>query len=161
MVEYGDIMNEKNNPNASQRQQEVDWSDWNGSSVQPEDFKSQPVGINPHHGGQHVTKEDLRKDGEKIIAGAKAITAATKGIRQPTDEELFGHLVRPKQELEQMEKDWNNFFNDTLQEARKPIDEKIKKQLPVKLEEAWESGRSFNDIIGEEEARKRGQYVGK
>ena len=146
----------KNNPNASQREMEVDWSDWNGSSAQPEDPLSQPVGINPHHGGEHVTKEDLRKEGEKIIAGAKMGPG-----RQPTNEELFGHLVRPKEDLEKMEDDWNNFFNNGFEEVKKPVDERVREQLPPQLDEAWESGKSFNDIIGEEEARKRGKYVGR
>lgn len=145
-----------NDPNASKRQMEVDWSDWSGSSAAPEAAQSAPVERDCHKGGEHITKEDLRKDGEKIIAGAR-----TGSGRQPTNDELFGHLVKPADDLEKMEKDWDNFFNDSMEEARKPVDEIVKSQLPQQLEEAWESGKSFNDIIGEEEARKRGKFVGR
>lgn len=146
-----------NNPNASKREQEVDWSDWNGSSAAPEAAQSQHVETNCHKGGEHITKEDLRKDGEKIIAGAKMGDG-----RQPTDQELFGHLVQEEGALEEMEKNWDNFFNNTLGDMQKPVDEIVKAQLPPELQdEAWESGKSFNDIIGEEEARKRGKYVGR
>ena len=144
-----------NDPNASKRQMDVDWSDWNGSSVAPEDPLSQPVERDCHKGGESITKEDLRKDGEKIIAGA------IRGPgRQPTNQELFGHLVKPIEDLEKMEADWNNFLNTSINDARKPVDDIVKSQLPPQLEEAWTSGKSFNDIIGEEEARKRGKYVG-
>ena len=146
-----------NNPNATKRQMDVSWDDWDGSSAAPEDPRSQPVGINPHHGGEHVTKSQLQAEGEKIIAGAH-----TGSGRQPTNEELFGHLVKPKEDLEKMESDWDNFFNNIHEEAQKPVDETVKKHLPPALqEEAWESGKSFNDIIGEEEARKRGKHVGR
>lgn len=145
-----------NDPNATKRELEVDWSDWNGSSAAPEAAQSRPVERDCHKGGEHITKEDLRKDGEKIIAGAH-----TGGGRQPTNEELFGHLAKPAEDLAKMEADWNNFFNDSLSEVQKPVDEIVKSQLPPQLEEAWESGKSFNDMIGEEEARKRGKFVGR
>jgi hypothetical protein len=146
-----------NDPNATKRQTEVDWSDWNGSSVAPEDELSQPVERDCHKGGEHITKEDLRKDGEKIIAGARMGDG-----RQPTNEELFGHLVRPKEDLEKMEDDWNNFFNNSLEGARKPVDDVVKAQLPPQLqEEAWPSGTSFNDMLDEEEVKNRGKFVGR
>ena len=144
-----------NDPNASKREMDVDWGDWNGSSAAPEDPQSQPVERDCHKGGENITKEDLRKDGEKIIAGAR-----TGSGRQPTNDELFGHLVRPAEDLEKMEADWNNFFSKNFEEVQKPVDETVKAQLPPQLqEEAWESGKSFNDIIGEEAARERGKKV--
>ena len=64
-----------------------------------------------------------------------------------------------------MEKDWENFFDNVsaaAKEACDNTDENVKKTLPPELqEEAWESGKSFNDIIGEEEAHERGKYVGR
>jgi len=151
-----------NNPNATKREMEVSWDDWNGKVEKLEHHLSRPVERDCHKGGENVTKEDLRKEGEKIIEGARAITEKTKNIRQPTDQELFGHLVKTQEELDEMEKAWENFFNDTLNEAREDIDEKVKKELPPELqEEAWPSGTSFNDMLSDEEKEERGRYVGR
>ena len=149
-------MSNKNNPNASQRQMDVDWSNWSGKCDNIEHSLSQPVERDCHKGGEHVTKDELRKEAEKIIQSARQGPLA-----QATDEQLFGHLVKSNEELEQMEKDWENFFNDTLGEARKPVDEKVAKELPPELlEEAWPSGTSFNDMLSAEEVEKRGKYIG-
>ena len=145
----------KNNPNATQRQMDVDWSDWNGSSAAPEAPQSAPVERDCHKGGEHITKEDLRKDGEKIIAGA-----FTGAGRQPTNEELFAHLVRPAEDLEKMEKDWENFFNQSFEEVQKPVDDIVKSQLPPELQKEW-TGGSYNDLLSEEEVEERGKYVGR
>lgn len=146
----------KNNPNASKRECDISWDDWNGKSIQPEALQSMPVGINPHHGGEHVTKAELRAEGEKIIEGAKRA-----GFKQATNEELFGHLIKSKEEINKMEKDWENFFNDTMQEARKNVDNRVKRVLPPELQEQEWHGGSYNDMLSEEEVKERDKYVGK
>ena len=150
-------MSNKNNPNATKRQMEVDWSDWedtrdwSGKAAEPESELSKPVEYNCHKGGEKVTKEELRKEAEKIIEGAR-----NNGFRQATDEELFGHLVVSEEEMEKAEKDWENLIKDTLNAARQPIDDKNKNGL----DEAWESGKSFNELLDEEEVKKRDMFVG-
>ena len=57
--------------------------------------------------------------------------------RQPTDQEMFGHLVTPPEKAEQMEKAWGNTMNNWMAEVTKPLNARFKS----KEEEAayWDS----------------------
>jgi hypothetical protein len=45
---------------------------------------------------------------------------------QPTDEQLFGHLVVDPKKAEELEKNWGNTMNNWLAEATKPISSRFK-----------------------------------
>lgn len=48
-----------------------------------------------------------------------------KTLKQPTDQEMFGHLVANEQELAKQDTQWNNSINNWLVEATKPISQKF------------------------------------
>jgi len=75
---------------------------------------------------------------------------------QPSDKELFGHLVVSEEELQKREDHWNNTFNRHLSGINKPIDELNKND---KLDFNWEDGKSFNDYLSEKEVDKRNKSI--
>lgn len=57
--------------------------------------------------------------------------------RQPTDEELFGHLVADEETVKKSEENWHNSINNWLHEANKPINSRFK--TPEEEQEYWDS----------------------
>lgn len=98
---------------------ELDWSELykTGKSLEPEHPVSRPVKAG-QTGKEHVDEvgKDLIKS---ILDGFKE-----DGVRQPTDQELFGHLVKTEEEIEDMKaaakKKWDNALKayDDWQPAR-------------------------------------------
>jgi hypothetical protein len=80
--------------------------------------------------------------GEDALANQLSSVMAGKnmlGIKpppQPTNEQMFGHLVPSEEQLQKAEHDWNNRFN-WLQEAMKPISSRFK--TPEEEEAYWRS----------------------
>ena len=82
-----------------------------------------------------------------------------KQMRQPTNAEMEAAaqqmgLVKSEEELAQLQKDWENRLNDFHSEANKPVESQLSK-----TDEAWASGKSFNDTLSEEERTNRNKFV--
>lgn len=58
--------------------------------------------------------------------------------KQPTDQEMFGHLIPSEEQIQKAEDKWNNTFN-WLQEAQKPISARF--NSPEEEEQYWNSIR--------------------
>lgn len=95
-------------------------------------------------GGEKVTKEELRKEALDIVRQAH-----TGPGRQPTDEEMFGHLVATEEQIKKAEDDWNNTFNKHFDALSKPVDDQNSKET-----QDWGSRGSVLDELSEEERVK-------
>lgn len=99
--------------------------------------------------GADVAKEALTTGHLPVLAGSH---------QQPTDQEMFGHLVRSEQEIEAMEKAWEQRFEKGFDKLKAPIDHLNKS--PV-AEKEWVAGKSFNSMLTEEERAERNMHIGK
>ncbi len=70
---------------------------------------------------------------------------------QATDEELFGHLVKTKEQIEKAEIEYEDKLNKWYTEANKNVDNQ---------EIEWASGKSFNESLTEQERLKRNMHLG-
>jgi hypothetical protein len=117
-------------------------------------------GIKP--AGQEVSSRFEKTDGKtgadvaKTALATGALPELNKSQRQPTNEELFGHLVVSEEQVKKAEENWNNTFNNHFDLLKKPIENQRSKE---NLE--WGKGKSFNSTLTEEERRARASYVGK
>jgi hypothetical protein len=84
---------------------------------------------------------------------AKAIVKDTP--KQPTNEELFGHLVVPEEKLQKAEEEWQNKIGDFYKEAAKPLEKQDSRE---NLD--WGNGGSFNDSLTPEELAERNKHIG-
>ena len=84
---------------------------------------------------------------------AKAIVRDTP--KQPTDEQMFGHLAVSEDQVQKAEQDWNGFFNKFYEDGVEPLE---KQDSTENL--GWGNGKSFNDSIEEEELQKRNMHIG-
>jgi hypothetical protein len=65
--------------------------------------------------------------------------------RQPTDQELFGHLVPSEAAVEAAERDWGGRINNWMAEATKPLNSRFKSP---EEEQAYWDNISVNDRGG-------------
>lgn len=117
------------------------WNDWtdlmNGNVGEPEDYRSRPVEsrgpLNKMERPEMPSDADIRA---AVLNGAPA---------QPTDEQLFGHLVVTEEVAKAAEKKWENTFNSFYDEVKKPVET----QSPNK---GWGNrGPIWNETLTEEE----------
>lgn len=91
---------------------------------------------------EKLNKQRQIESAENAMANQLANMMAGKAMlgnvpRQPTNDELFGHLV-PKEEVVKAAEDrWNNLHSDWLKEASKPIASKF--NSPEEEEQYWAS----------------------
>lgn len=80
-------------------------------------------GVDPLNKAEKILKDGEVPEKPTNEEIAKTIMYGTDkpGIRQATDEELFGHLVVSEEQVEKAQKDWDNTFNGFYEEANKPI----------------------------------------
>ena len=120
---------------------ELDWSDlMKGKVGEPEHPLSKPVKTGTILAKGEIprkpTDEEVRK---AIMEGAP---------KQPTDEQLFGHLVVSEEQVKQAETKWNNCFNDFYKSVKQPVESQDNK--------SWGSrGPIENETLTEEEERIR------
>lgn len=76
-------------------------------------------------------------------------------IGQPTDEQMFGHLVTTEEQLHKAKEDWDNKLNGFYEAAQSPIIPKEEEQLE------WGDGASFNESLSDEERLKRNMFTSK
>lgn len=103
-----------------------------------------------------IERKKIDPNGEEAKAifdkFAKAIINDTP--RQPTDEQMFGHLVVSEEQVQKAEQAWNGVFNKFYDSSAEPLE---KQDSIDNLE--WGNGKSFNDSIEEEELQKRNMHV--
>lgn len=97
---------------------ELDWSDLykNGHVSKPADDGR------PLLKGRN-NQETLENQFNSMMCDLKA-GFKENGVRQATDEELFGHLVVTEEMAKQAENEWENRYTKTMNDLNKPIDNK-------------------------------------
>lgn len=118
------------------------WIDWDKTPlIEPEHPLSRPLGREP---GPILKKGEIpRKPSDEEIKKAILDNAP----KQPSNEQLFGHLVVTEEQAVQAEKDWNNKFNDFFDLLKKPVENQG-------LNKSWGSrGPISKEIMTEEERR--------
>jgi|SRR5688500_7819581 len=65
---------------------------------------------------------------------------------QPTNEQMFGHLVPSEEQVRKAEHEWENKISGFYEEATKPIEPQV--------ETEWGNCKSFKDTLTEEELKK-------
>ena len=114
------------------RKMDVDWSDWDGKCKMP-----------PAHPLSKPLSKSV-KNGADAINSTFADMAASiirDAPKQPTDEQMFGHLVVSESMAKAAEEKWNSTF-DTLS-FKGPVDHLNKS--PIDGE--WGVGKSFNQLL--------------
>jgi hypothetical protein len=100
-------------------------------------------------------KVDPNSEEAKKLFEALAKAIVSGAPKQPTNEELFGHLVVSEESLQKAEDDWNNKINDFYTEAAKPLEKQDSRE---NLD--WGNGKSFNDSLSPEELEERKNHIG-
>lgn len=108
--------------------------------------KSKPVNVP----GEIPKKPSNEEIAEFILKGKDVNGGSPLG--QPTDEQLFGHLVTTEEQLQKAEEDWDNKLNNFYKAAQSPIVPKEEEKLE------WGDGASFNESLTEEERLKRNMF---
>lgn len=101
--------------------------------------------------GEIPRKPSDEEISEFILKGVDVNGSSPLG--QPTDEQMFGHLVPAEEELQKAANEWDNKIDGFYKAAQTPIIPKEKEQLE------WGDGASFNDSISEEERLKRNMHA--
>lgn len=141
---------------------ELDWGELLNKSK--EEYKHEPTalwtaqacgrkegGVDPLNKAEKRIKEGEvpRKPSNEEIAKAVLHNAP----KQPTDEELFGHLVVSEEMAKKAEENWNTKMNSAFEAMKAPI---IKKE---DKDHEWATGKSFNESLTREELEKRNMYI--
>ncbi len=102
-------------------------------------------------------KPRIKQNEEPYRPTDEEITSAVmyNAPKQPTDEQLFGHLVVSEEQLKKAEDDWHNTLQNFYSAANAPVLKKNDNE-----EEEWASGKSFNSTLTEEERLERNMYKG-
>jgi hypothetical protein len=99
--------------------------------------------------------EKRNKDGEEPYrpSNEEIAAAVMHGAQsQPTDEQMFGHLVVTEEMAKKSKEDWEGSMNKSLTHPR------ITKEEDEETE--WGSGQSFNSTLTEAERLKRNMHTG-
>ena len=108
------------------------------------------------HGHVERPEHPLSKPLKKTSTGKEAINDQFDGLAtsiiadtppQPTDEQLFGHLVPTEEEVKKAEYEYENRIRLGYEEALKPID-------PEHDKREWGVCKSFKDSLTEEELKQ-------
>lgn len=103
----------------------------------------------------------LAKGEVPVAPSNEAVTAEilrgmdAPGLRQPTDEEMFGSLVVSQEQIDAAEKAYETKIADFYAMATKPLTGKTEE-----LDEAWGTGKSFNSTLSKSELAQRNMYTG-
>ena len=144
---------------------ELNWDELTKSVK--EEYKHEPTALwaaDMYGGGKEVVDplnkaEKRLKDGEvprkptnEEIAKIIMHGIDRKGIRQATDEELFGHLVVSEEMAKAAQKEWDNKLNAFYEEANKSITSDTANE--------WNGREPLTKGMTEEELAKWRMYTG-
>ena len=136
---------------------------WDELKKSDEEYTHEPTALwaaDKHGGGKHGVdplnkSEKLIKNGE-IPKGQSDEEIAEYILRgapkQPTDEEMFGHLVVTEEIAKKAESDWQNKQGNLIKALNEPVIPEDQKDTE------WASGESFNESLTEEERLKRNMF---
>lgn len=151
-------MSKKNDSNPSKRQADISWDDWDGKVKQPDyswvlPTAALPVAHDAQKGGEHITKADLVREAEENMAKMRT----DPKLQQPTDEQLFGHLVVTEEDEARFEEEYQTRISKmyTMPENS----EQYLKKHEGEPEQEWKDGMSFNDMLSPEEVKKRNRVL--
>lgn len=141
---------------------ELDWSELLNKSE--EEYKHKPTALwaAQMSGGKAGGVDPLNKAKPRIKEGEVPYRPTDEEIRkavihnapkQPTDEELFGHLVVTEEMVKKAQQDWENKMNSTFDAMKAPI---ISEE---DQDHEWGTGKSFNESLSREELEKRNMYT--
>ena len=96
-----------------------------------------------------VDRKVVDPDSEEAKAiWAKLAKAILDGApKQPTNEQMFGHLVQTEEQIQKAKTEWENRISDGYKAAVKPINVNH-------TEHEWGTGKSFREQLTEEELEK-------
>ena len=132
---------------------ELDWSVLykTGKNLKPEDPLSRPL---EKSSGKESIENGFNQLVKDLVDGFKV-----PGVRQPTDKEMFGHLVKTQKDVDALKKDWD-------EKLHAHIDWKHAKVVKNHSDEIgkWSGRKSYNEIfksegMTEEELKKRNMTV--
>lgn len=125
------------------RERDVDWSDWNGRAEEPEHPMSRPL-----------------DEGIKTGADAAAQALATGDIpvlvdapKQPTDEQLFGHLEVTQEQADAAHKEWDTKISGFYKQDNLNDIDRLNGG-DDRLDFEWEEGKSFEQCLREHEQKQ-------
>lgn len=75
--------------------------------------------------------------------------------KQPTDEEMFGHLVPTEDQIKKAEEQWEDVFKNHFNQLKEPLEKQDSKD---NIE--WGNGKSFNSTLSPKELKARNSYSG-
>lgn len=139
---------------------------WDELLEKKEDYTHEPSALwaaDQYGGGKYGVdplnkSEKLLKPGEvpKGQSNEEIAEYILRGApKQPTDEELFGHLVVTEEMAKAAQDQWENGMNKTINDLNQPVVKPEDQQLE------WGDGTSFNDTLSEQERLKRNMHVDK
>lgn len=96
---------------------------------------------------KNAKKVDPESEEAKAIFEEFAKSIINDTPKQPTNEELFGHLTITEEQVKKAEQEWDNKFQSGYKEAVKPID-------PNHEDREWGMRKSFVDNLSPEELKK-------
>ena len=138
---------------------ELDWSELEKSD---KEYKHTPTALwaANESGGKEGGIDPLNKakkineDGEPYRPTNEEISAAIMhgASGQPTDEQLFGHLVVTEEMAKKAKEEWEGSMNKSLTHPKIITEEEE--------ETDWGSGQSFNSTLTDEERYKRNMHTG-
>lgn len=123
----------------------IDWGDWKPGQVQPEHPMSKILSKNIKNGA----------DAAREVLTTGILPTMLDAPLQPTNQQLFGHLVVSEEQMKKSEEKWNNAFK-TLG-FRGKVDSLNKNSISNR---EWKPGKSFNSLLTDEEKEERNSYVG-
>jgi hypothetical protein len=95
---------------------------------------------------------------EALTTGNLPVLGSTPS--QPTDEQVFGHLVKTEEQVAAEQENYENRMQKTVEALQKPVDHLNKSQV----EAEWSYGKSFNSLLketlSEKELAERNAYIG-
>lgn len=120
-------------------------------------FKSWPNERKPEHPlsqpVKNTTGKEHVKELEKTIVADIIDGFKVDGIRQPTDQEMFGHLVKSEEEIERIKEDAEKGWNETLHAYNDWKPAQVVKKHDFD-QSSWGNGRPILDDEELEELRK-------
>ena len=139
--------------------------DWGEELEKSDNYVHTPTALwaADQHGGGKLGVDPLNKAEKRIKEGEEPYRPTDEEIaaaimhgaqRQPTDEEMFGHLVVSEEQVAKAKDEWDNTLQGFYDAARKPVLKKSEDDVD------WGSGKSFNSTLSDEERLKRNMHTG-
>jgi hypothetical protein len=137
--------------------------DWSEELNKTDNYAHTPTALwaaSQYGGGKHGV-DPLNKAEPRLKKGEEPYRPSDEEIRaaimhnapkQPTDMEMFGHLLVTEEQIQKKKQDWENSLQKNIDDLNAPIN-------PGNEDADWGSGKSFNSTLTEEERLKRNMFT--